>query len=136
MHHQILQLEINSQKFANALWSADVFRIHSSSKMMSCSLSTAYNLYRAGLLSSTGYLPVMCISLPTYVCTYLLCHHGYCCHSDSHSTTTSPHGREVQCADKVTTVLYLTKTLVVETSYIAIIALVLLRECSPSLLLI
>ena len=29
------------------------------------------------------------------------------------------------------TVLYLTKTLVVETSYIAIIALVLLRECSP-----
>ena len=31
--------------------------------------------------------------------------------------------------------LYLTKTLVVETSYIAIIALVLLRECSPSLLL-
>ena len=32
-------------------------------------------------------------------------------------------------------VLYLTKTLVVETSYIAIIALVLLRECSPSLLL-
>ena len=39
--------------------------------------------------------------------------------------------REVQCADKVTTVLYLTKTLVVETSYIAIIALVLLRECSP-----
>ena len=34
------------------------------------------------------------------------------------------------------TVLYLTKTLVVETSYIAIIALVLLHECSPSLLLI
>ena len=33
-------------------------------------------------------------------------------------------------------VLYLTKTLVVETSHIAIIALVLLRECSPSLLLI
>ena len=32
-------------------------------------------------------------------------------------------------------VLYLTKTLVVETLYIAIIALVLLRECSPSLLL-
>ena len=28
-------------------------------------------------------------------------------------------------------VLYLMKTLVVETSYIAIIALVLLRECSP-----
>ena len=31
----------------------------------------------------------------------------------------------------VSGVLYLTKTLVVKTSYIAIIALVLLRECSP-----
>ena len=34
------------------------------------------------------------------------------------------------------TVLYLPKTLVVETLYIAIIALVLLHKCSPSLLLI
>ena len=32
---------------------------------------------------------------------------------------------------RYSSVLYLTKTLVVETSYIAIIALVLLRECSP-----
>ena len=34
-------------------------------------------------------------------------------------------------ASDKTAVLYLTKTLVVETSYIAIITLVLLHECSP-----
>lgn len=38
------------------------------------------------------------VRISTHVCMHLLCHHGYCCHSDSHSTTTSPHGpRSKKC---------------------------------------
>ena len=53
--------------------------------------------------------------------------HSFVLHNMLHSST-------VVKLSKV--FLYLTKTLMVETLYIAIIALVLLRECSPSLLLI
>ena len=53
--------------------------------------------------------------------------HSFVLHNMLHSST-------VVKVSKV--FLYLMKTLVVKTLYIAIIALVLLRECSPSLLLI
>ena len=60
---------------------------------------------------------------------------AYNSYHTSHSNSSHPpDAADVWISFKV--VVYLMKTLAVETSYIAIIALVLLHECSPSLLLI
>ena len=75
-----------------------------------------------------------CSTLPL---TFCFCNvveaHGYSFRS---TVVSGQHSRSKTSAiiamyDVSTDVLYVTKTLVVETSYIAIIALVLLRECSP-----
>ena len=73
----------------------------------------------------------------TLLLTFCFCNvveaHGYSFRS---TVVSGEHSRSKTSAiiamyDISTDVLYVTKTLVVETSYIAIIALVLLHECSP-----